>query len=420
MAKQAHSTNIQSFDTVIVGSGHGGAEAAIALHQLKYSGSVALITREAHLPYERPPLSKNYMAGTAAFDDILIRPAGFWQEAGTEFFLNKDIVHIDPQAKQLTSGCGQVFGYTHLIWAAGTVPKHLPKTYGDVADIRAIRSVSDVQWIKSKLRDVKHICMIGGGYIGLEAAAVFRTLGMDVTILEAAERVLARVSAEPLSRFYEAEHRRRGVDIRLNARITSIQSNPASKSKIVLEGSGDICCDLIIAGVGASPCVAVLEHAGAQCSNGVDIDSFCRTTLHDVFAIGDCASQSSRYANNQSVRLESVQNARAQALCVARQLTGNSEKYDEVPWFWSDQYDLRLQIAGLSAGQDRFVVRGEPSSGAFFILYFRGDTLIAIDCVNRPKDFMQGRKLLLKNLKLPIADFANAALNLKSLALKTG
>lgn len=406
-----------SYDVLIVGGGHGGAQAALLLRQTGFEGSIAIVGDEKEPPYERPPLSKEYMAGEKTFDRILIRPAQFWSDRSVDLLIGKRVKRIDPVGKTVTAGDDETIGYGKLIWAAGGSPRMLTCPGADADGIFAIRKREDVDAIMERLSGVDHVAVIGGGYIGLEAAAVLTKLGKKVTLLEALDRVLARVAGEELSRFYEAEHRAHGVDLRTGAMVESIECANGKAAGVMLSDKTRIAADLVIVGIGIVPETAPLIAAGASGGNGVDVDAFCRTSLPDIYAIGDCAAHANRHARGAQIRLESVQNANDQARAAVMHIMGQPSEYDAIPWFWSNQYDLRLQTVGLSTGHDQTILRGDPASRSFSVLYLLGGKLIAIDAVNAVKDYVQGKAHILSGAVLDQAQLADASKPLKEVEL---
>lgn len=382
-----------SYDIVIVGTGHAGAQAAIALRQEGFDGTIALIGEEDFPPYERPPLSKEYLAGDKPFERILIRPERFWAERSVTLRLGERIVAVDAEARCLTSASGTLIAYGTLIWAAGGHARRLSCDGHDLRGVHSVRTRADVDRLIAELPSVEQVVVIGGGYIGLEAAAVLTKFGKAVTIVEAQDRVLARVAGEPLSRFYEDEHRQHGVTVRLNDGVTCIEGEGAVTGVRLADGVV-LPAQLVIVGIGIVPAVAPLVAAGAAGENGVTVDAQGRTSLPHVFAIGDCAAHANAFADGAVIRLESVQNANDQATVVARTLMGRDVAYHAVPWFWSNQYDLKLQTVGLSTGHDRTVLRGDPATRSFSVVYLRKGRVIALDCVNAMRDFVQGKALV--------------------------
>lgn len=406
---------MSSYDVVIVGAGHGGAQAAIALRQAKFEGSIAVVGAEPELPYERPPLSKEYLAGDKAFDRILIRPTAFWQERNVDMLLGREVTAVDPAAHIVTTADGERIGYRHLIWATGGSPRRLSCAGHDLAGVHTVRTRADADRMMAELPGVTQAVVIGGGYIGLEAAAVLAKFGKQVVLLEALDRVLARVAGPDLSRFYEAEHRARGVDVRLGVAVDCIIGENGQASGVRLADGSVIPAQLVIVGIGIIPAVEPLIAAGAAGGNGVAVDAQCRTSLPDIFAIGDCALHANAFADGAEIRLESVQNANDQANVVAKTITGQDAAYHAVPWFWSNQYDLKLQTVGLSIGHDATVLRGDPATRSFSIIYLKAGRVIALDCVNAVKDYVQGRKLVETAATPDPARLADSATPLKEL-----
>jgi 3-phenylpropionate/trans-cinnamate dioxygenase ferredoxin reductase component len=403
------------YDVLIVGGGHGGAQAAIALRQGKFEGSIGIINAEPEYPYERPPLSKDYFAGDKAFERIMIRPPAFWGERNIDMLLGKRVETVDAAAYSVTTADGDVISYGKMIWAAGGSPRWLQCEGATLDGVHVVRSRADVDAMLDGLDDVADAVIIGGGYIGLEAAAVLSKMGKKVTVLEAMDRVLARVAGEPLSRFYEAEHRAHGVDVRLGVEVVGIEGAAEARGVKLADGEV-IAAQMVIVGIGIIPAVAPLLHAGASGGGGVDVDEYCRTSLPDIFAIGDCAAHANDFAGGAVMRVESVQNANDMANAVAKSIIGELIPYHAVPWFWSNQYDLRLQTVGLSVGYDATVVRGDPAARAFSVIYLKQGKVIALDCVNVTKDYVQGKALVVEGMSFAPEQLADTSLTLKELA----
>lgn len=396
------------YDVLIVGGGHAGAQCAIALRQAQFGGTIAIVGDEPELPYERPPLSKDYLAGEKPFERILIRPATFWAERTIAMRLGERVVDVRPADHLVMTDKGESLGYSHLVWATGGAPRLLSCAGHDLAGVHAVRSRADVDRLIGELPAVDHVVVIGGGYIGLEAAAVLVKLGKRVTLLEAQDRVLARVAGTALSRFYEGEHRAHGVDLRLGVEVDCLEGE-GQVAAVLLKDGERIECQAVIVGIGIIPAVGVLRAAGAAGENGIDVDAQCRTNLPDLFAIGDCAAHRNRFADHARLRVESVQNANDQAGVVARTIAGETAAYDSIPWFWSNQYDLRLQTVGLGINHDDVVQRGDPAARSFSLVYLRGGKVVALDCVNATKDYVQGRALVLAGASPDRAALADAA-----------
>ena len=407
---------MEKADVVIVGAGHGGAQAAIALRQNGFEGSIVVIGREPEYPYERPPLSKEYFAREKTFDRLYIRPPTFWAEKQVEFRLGVEVSKIDPAAKELKLSDGETLGYGKLVWAAGGDPRRLSLPGADLAGVHAVRTRQDCDLLMAEVDDgTRNIVVIGGGYIGLEAAAVLTKLGCNVTLLEALPRILARVAGEELSAFYEKEHRDHGVDLRTNVKVDAIEGDGQKVTGVRLADGEVIPAEAVIVGIGIVPAVGPLMAAGAAGGNGVDVDEYCLTSLPDVYAIGDCAAFGADYAGGQVMRVESVQNANDMATCVAKAICGDAKPYHAFPWFWSNQYDLRLQTAGLNVGYDRTVIRGNPDDRKFSVVYLREGRVLALDCVNMTKDYVQGRKLVEAGATPDLEALADADVALKDL-----
>lgn len=409
-------TGSPRYDVLVVGAGHGGAQAAAALRQNKFTGSIGVIGEEPDLPYERPPLSKEYLSGEKDFERILLRPESFWTERQIDMLLGRKVVAIDPEAREVITVGEEAFRYGWLIWSAGGSPRLLPCAGYDLAGVHSIRSRADVDRIRSEIPDVAQAVVIGGGYVGLETAAALAKMGKRVTVLEVLDRTLARVAGEPLSRFFEAEHRAHGVDVRPNVRVERIVERQGRAAAVRLTSGEILPADIVIVGIGITPVVEPLLAAGARGSNGVTVDLSCRTSLPDIFAIGDCALHPNRFADGAAIRIESVQNAVDMAQIAAKAICGDPQDYHALPWFWSNQYDLRLQTVGLSHGFDRTLLRGDPASRSFSVVYLKRGKVIALDCVNRSGDFVQARALILRGASADPEQLADASIPLKQLA----
>ncbi len=406
---------MRKYDVLIVGGGHGGAQAAIALRQAKFEGSIAIVGDEAEHPYERPPLSKDYFAGEKSFERIMIRPPAFWGERDIDMLLGKRVDAVDAGAYSVTTADGETISYGQLIWATGGSPRWLQCDGANLLGVHVVRTRTDVDAMLDGLGDIADVVIIGGGYIGLEAAAVLAKMGKKVKLLEAMDRVLARVAGEPLSRFYEAEHRAHGVDVQTGVQVIAIDGDE-KVSGVRLADDSIIPAQMVIVGIGIIPSVAPLLHAGASGGGGVDVDEYCRTSLPDIFAIGDCAAHANDFAGGAVMRVESVQNANDMANAVAKSITGELTAYHAVPWFWSNQYDLRLQTVGLSVDYDATVLRGDPATRSFSVIYLKQGKIIALDCVNMVKDYVQGKALVVGAMQFTPEQLADTNVPLKELA----
>lgn len=402
------------FDVLIVGAGHGGAQAAILLRQLKFLGTIAIVGEEPEFPYERPPLSKEYFSDEKDFDRIRIRPPAFWNEREIIMFLGEKVTSVNADGHVATTDGGRVISYGKLIWATGGHARKLRVHGGNLPGVQSVRTRADADAMKIAATHARSIVIIGGGYIGLEAAAVLSKTGKSIVLLEALPRVLARVAGEPLSRFFEKEHRAHGVDIRLNVAVEAIEGEGCTTGVRLASGEV-IAADLVIVGIGIVPSVSPLIAAGAAGENGVAVDEFCQTSLPDIYAIGDCALHRNRFADDAKIRLESIQNANDMAAVVAKSICGQPEPYSAVPWFWSAQYDIKLQTVGLSNGFEDMVLRGDPENKSFSIVYLKQGRVIALDCVNATKDYVQGRKIVSSAARPDKAALCDTSVELKLL-----
>lgn len=403
-----------SFDCIIVGAGHGGAQAAHALRQHGFGGSIALIGDEPDLPYDRPSLSKDYLSGEKTIDRLLLRPAEYWEQQGVTRLPGRRVTGVDAARQELTCADGARFGFSSLIWAAGGGPRRLTCPGHDHPSVHYLRNKADCDRLLAALPACRQVAIIGGGFIGLEAAAVLRGMDKQVTLIEAQDRVLARVAGVEISRFYEAEHRSRGVEIRLSTGLESIRGDGAAV--LHLSEGQTVTADLVIVGIGLVPQTEELRQAGAETGQGVLVDRFCQSSLPGIYCIGDCAV----LRDGPGIRIESVQNANDQAVTAARAICGQAVPHAATPWFWSNQYDLKLQTMGLNLGHDATVLRGDPATRAFGLLYLRRGAVIAADCVNATRDYVQSRKLIETGSLIPAALLADTAIPLKAMLEAAG
>lgn len=374
----------------IVGAGQAGLQAVQSLRQAGFDGSLTLIGDEPHAPYQRPPLSKAYLANEIGADRLELKPAAFFTDNNVTCLFGVGAQRLDARDNLLSLSDGTTLKYDMALLATGSRPRALPIEGGDLDGVVTLRTIADVDAMRPFIDGGSRALIIGGGYIGLEVAAIARKLGLEVTVLEAFDRVMARGTCEVVSHHYEAMHRSRGVELILGARVQRIEK--ISDGLKVHTEQATYNADLVLVGVGAQPNQELAEEAKLAVDNGIIVDAMCRTAAPNVFAAGDCSSfPSSRYGRR--VRLESVQNAIDQAKAAALSMLSKGEAYDPVPWFWSDQYDAKLQIAGLGQDADEQILRGDIEGGAFSVAYVKQDRLIAIDAVNVPKDYMMARRI---------------------------
>lgn len=405
---------------LILGAGQAGAEAAFSLRQQGYNGRVILAGEEAEIPYHRPPLSKGYLMRKLDLDALSLRPLAAYATAGIELNARSRALRIDRAEKTVAFADGHTLVYSKLVLATGGRPRqlHVPglEQAGRLQNLHYLRTIADVDRIHHQFRPGARLVLIGGGYVGLEVAAAARQCGLVVTVLEAAPRVLARVTAAEVSSFYERVHREAGVDIRTGTSVAAIEAS----------ASGDavraVCCadgalvpaDLVVVGIGQIPNTELAEEAGLAVDDGIVVDLYSETADPDVLAVGDCT----RHPNplyNRWVRLESVPNALEQARTAAANICGMRRPHDAVPWFWSDQYDLKLQMVGLSQDHDQVVLRGDRTGRSFAAFYMRDNRVLAVDAINRPQEFMLAKRLVAQQATIAAERLADESLPLKSL-----
>ncbi|MGD9597232.1 MAG: NAD(P)/FAD-dependent oxidoreductase [Steroidobacteraceae bacterium] len=377
---------------VIVGAGQAAAQAVETLRRKGYAHDLTVIGEEPCLPYQRPPLSKKFLAGTLGEDHLPIRHRAFYDEHAVALHLGRRATRVDPASRTVTLDDGRALGYDALLLATGSRARRLDVPGAALAGVHTLRTLADSAAIREAAQPGARAVIVGGGYIGLEAAASLRAIGLEVTVLEVAQRVMSRVVSEPVSRFYEAEHARHGVRIVCGAALAGLDGDARVRSVRCADGS-EHPADLVIIGVGVAPVDEIAQAAGLACDDGIVVDEYCRTSDPHIFAAGDCTNHPSvRYGRR--MRLESVDHAFEQATSAALNLIGTVTVHDRTPWFWSDQYDLKLVIVGLAQGHDRIVLRGDPASRGFSVCYLAGGELIAVDTVNSAKDQMAARKLV--------------------------
>jgi 3-phenylpropionate/trans-cinnamate dioxygenase ferredoxin reductase component len=399
---------------VIVGGGQAGYQTAASLRTEGCDGRIFLIGEEPGAPYQRPPLSKAFVLGKQNHTQILLRPESYYQTHQIELLAGEKAVAIDRVARRVRLASGRDLNYDTLVLALGARNRTLPVAGAALEGVCYLRTLAEAIEIKQRLQQAQQVAIVGGGFIGLELAASARTLGKPVTVIEALPRLMARVVAPVVSEFFLSSHLAHGVEILLNAKVQEIQADGGKWLKILLGDGRKVQADLVVIGIGILPNTDLALDAGLPIANGIAADEYLRTPDQRVFAIGDCAEHPSVFAGSQ-VRLESVQNAVDQGVCVARSIAGKAAPYSATPWFWSDQFDIRLQMAGLPAGHDQTVVRGAPESGKFSVFYFRNGKLCAVDSVNRPVDHLAARKLIGSGTALTPDEAADESINLRTL-----
>ncbi len=397
---------------VIVGASHAGSQASLRLRKLGWNGKITIVGEEPHLPYHRPPLSKDYLKGAKTENSMHLAAEVNYQNNNIDLCIGTRADEIDRRNRTLRLDSGKFLQYSHLVLAVGSSPRELPLPGANLDGVHYLRYIDDVDRIRSGVREGRRAVVIGGGYIGLEVAASLRMLGMEVTVMEALPRVLQRVTCETVSEFFTRVHREESVDIRTDARVSRVLGDGAV-SGVELANGELIDTNLVVVGIGIVPNTSLAEAAGLEVDNGIAVDEHARTSDPAIYAVGDCTSfYHTRYG--RKVRLESVQNANDQAIVAAQAIAGTPAPYDAVPWFWSDQFDVKLQIAGLAQGADEQVVRGDPAAGRkMSVVYLKDRKLLAVDALNRPQDFVFGKKLILESADLDIAKLADPDVALK-------
>jgi len=401
---------------VIIGASHAAGQLVVSLRQAGWEGGITLIGDEPNVPYHHPPLSKDYLSGEKTADELLIRPDTAYADANVTLKLGQRAVKIDRSAKTVLTDKNETISYDKLVLATGARVRKLPIEGADLANVFYLRDMADVTAIKEAMTSAKCAVIIGGGYIGLETAASLKKLGLEVAVLEAMPRILQRVTAPELSEFYKRVHLEEGVKIFEDTIAAKISKS--DNGLVVTDKAGKTYdADFIIIGIGVIPNTELADEAGLECGNGIVVNEFCQTTDENIYAAGDVTwHYNVKY--DRHLRLESVPNATEQAKVVASHICGNPKAYDSLPWFWSDQYDLKLQIAGLSNDYDDLIVRGDREGGrSFAAFYFKGDKLLAVDAVNSPREFAMTRMILSKGKTLDKQKIADASLALKDAIL---
>lgn len=398
---------------VIAGAGHAAGQLVSSLKQREFDGEIILIGDEPYLPYQRPPLSKKFLSGELSFERLYVKPANFFEDSNIELRLETSVSAIQCSEQCVQTTDGDDVSYDSLVLSLGARVRRLAINGSELSGIHYLRNIADVNGIRRDIGKKKNVVIVGAGYIGLEVAAVLRQLDLNVTVIEMADRVMSRVVSPEISDFYQLEHVNHGVNLRLSTGITAFHGD-TSVTAVETDDGELIPADMVVVGVGIVPNDELADQAGLDVDNGIVVDEHCRTSDPRVYAVGDCTTHPNPIYGRR-LRLESVHNALEQAKTAAANLCGVETKYSDVPWFWSDQYDLKLQIAGLSAGFDEVVIRGEPATRSFACFYLKEKRLIATDAVNSPKEFVQSKALIRAQIPVDPATLRNTDVELKKL-----
>ncbi|MES2033455.1 MAG: FAD-dependent oxidoreductase [Pseudomonadota bacterium] len=405
-----------SAKVVILGAGHAGGSAAAFLRQYGHEGEIVLVGEEPIPPYQRPPLSKAWLKGEADADSLALKDTDWYAENGCDLKLGVRAVSLNRGARTVTLSTGETIGYDLLIIATGARARRLPIPGADLKGVLELRTAADAEVLKAALGQGKKLAVIGGGYVGLEAAASARALGAHAIILEREPRILARVACEALSSFFTDYHRAKGVDFELGVDIVAFEGEGGHIKRVRLADGRAVDCDAALVGIGAIPNDEIAKDAGLNCVGGIVVDLEARTEDPSIFAIGDVTHRPLPLYDRQ-FRLESVPNALEQAKMVASAIAGRSAPTPEVPWFWSDQYDLKLQIAGMPFDADRILIRGDPATAKFAVFHLKGDQVQSVEAVNAPPEFMMGKSLIASRKPVSAEKLADTAISMKEVAL---
>ncbi len=397
---------------VIVGAGHGGGAMAAFLRQAGHTGPIVLIGEEPIPPYQRPPLSKAWLKGEADADSLALKEPSWYAENGCDLRLGVTATGLNRGAKTVTLSTGETIGYDWLVIATGARARKLPIPGADLDGVLELRTAADAERLKAALGEGKRLAIVGGGYVGLEAAASARALGAHALVLERESRILARVACEQLSDFFTRYHQDKGVAFELGVEITAFEGEGGKIARVRLADGRAVACDAALVGIGAIPNDDIARDAGLDCVNGVVVDLDARTSDPDIFAIGDVTHRPLPLYDRQ-FRLESVPNALEQAKVAAGVIAGKPPLTPEVPWFWSDQYDLKLQIAGMPFDADTILVRGDPAAAKFAVFHLKGDQIQAVEAVNSPPEFMMGKQLIGNRKAISREKLADSTISMK-------
>lgn len=398
---------------VVIGGGHAAGQAVASLRQGGFDGEIIVVGDEPFPPYQRPPLSKQYLSGEHGLDRVYLRPESFYAKRDITLKLGIRVESLDCEAHSVTTSEGETINYDKALLCTGSRPRQLKAPGSDLAGIHYLRGIADVDGIRAEMADAKTMIIVGGGYIGLEVAAVVRTAGLEVSVLEMESRILNRVTTPTMSEFYTQLHEGRGVKILTDTAVSGFEGEGRISTAVTASGE-QLPADIVIIGIGILPNVELAQAAGLDCENGIVVDERCATSHPDVYAAGDCTNHPNPLLNRR-LRLESVPNAMEQSRVAAANMLGEEKTYAAIPWFWSDQYELKLQMVGFSTDADQEVLRGDPSSNQFARFYLEQGVLVAADAVNSPKEFMACRQLVTKQVKVDVDKLANADVPIKEL-----
>jgi 3-phenylpropionate/trans-cinnamate dioxygenase ferredoxin reductase subunit len=403
-------------NVVIVGAGQAAAQCILSLRHDGFAGRIALVGEERFLPYQRPPLSKKYLAGEMDQERLLLRPEHFYRDQQIDLHLGRRVTRIDRAAHSVQLDDGGSLDYDRLVLATGSRVRRLTGPGTDSELIHYLRGIDDVERLRPHFAKGRHLIIVGGGYIGLEVAAVAVTAGLAVTVVEMLDRVMARVVAPVVSDFYQRAHEAAGVQIRLGVGVREFRARPG-KIEVLCSDDQTLLGDVVLAGVGILPVTELAEQAGLRCENGISVDELCQTSGESILAAGDCTNHPNPLMGT-NLRLESVHNAQEQGKTAALTILGKKTPYAQIPWFWSDQYDLKLQISGLATGYTAITVRGSPASRSFAVFYWQDDRLLAVHAINSPREFMLSKKLIAERATLDANSVADPGIPFKELAEK--
>ncbi|MDB9925652.1 NAD(P)/FAD-dependent oxidoreductase [Hyphomicrobiales bacterium] len=399
---------------VIIGGGQASSQVATSLRQKNCKGDITIVSSEAYLPYQRPPLSKKYLSGELESERLYLKPEKFYQDQNIKLMLNSYVEEIDRKNSKLIfskleDGEGTI-DYDKLVIATGTSPRLIPLNNPNLKGVHYLRSIDDVEGIKKSLINAKNMVIIGGGYIGLEVAAVAKKLGLNVTVIEMASRILERVTSPVISSFYHSYHELQGVNILTSTSVDGI--NGKEKVSSVETSIGSIDADIVVVGIGVLPCQELAEKSGVQTNNGIVVNEFCVSSDKNILSAGDCTLHPSPFYK-KDIRLESVHNAIEQGKTVASSIMGEFISYNQIPWFWSDQYDLKFQIAGLNSGYDEYIIRGKPEDSSFSVFYFKDGLMISSDCINSAPEHMMSRRFIFNKTEIDLEKLQDKNISMK-------